>query len=169
MVRLLCRKHILNSDYLAINFQRIYCGACSFLTVLPIRIRDPVPFWSLIPNPYFESLVTIFWVKSSIILWKLAQIIFLQHFKNKIVLILWNLWRQKKGIQQFLFHPCLSMLFLDPGTEIWDPGWEKTGSGIRDKHSGSATLLFDICIFYFYIYICAYHLPITYCIQKHKS
>jgi hypothetical protein len=26
----------------------------------------------------------------------------------------------------------------DPGSEIWDPGWEKTG--IRDKHPGSATL-----------------------------
>jgi hypothetical protein len=26
----------------------------------------------------------------------------------------------------------------DPG--IWDPGWKKFGSGIRDKHPGSATL-----------------------------
>jgi hypothetical protein len=24
---------------------------------------------------------------------------------------------------------------------IWDPGWKKVGSGIRDKHPGSATLL----------------------------
>ncbi len=27
----------------------------------------------------------------------------------------------------------------DPGSEIWDPGWEKTR--IRDKHPGSATLI----------------------------
>jgi hypothetical protein len=31
----------------------------------------------------------------------------------------------------------------DPGSEIRDPGWEKPGSGIRDKHPGSATLLFN--------------------------
>jgi hypothetical protein len=46
-------------------------------------IRDPgtgigffrIPdLWSRIPNPYFESLVTFFWVKSSIIRRKLAQI-----------------------------------------------------------------------------------------------
>jgi hypothetical protein len=79
--------------------------------VLRIRIRDPVPFWLLdpgsgidffwIPNlgsqtHIFESLVTIFWVKSSIILWKLAQIFFIQHFKNKIILNFMNLWLQKK-------------------------------------------------------------------------
>ncbi len=29
--------------------------------------------WSRIPNQYFESLVTIFWVKRSIIIWKLVQ------------------------------------------------------------------------------------------------
>jgi hypothetical protein len=27
------------------------------------------------------------------------------------------------------------------GPWIWDPGWKKFGSGIRDKHPGSATLL----------------------------
>jgi hypothetical protein len=30
-------------------------------------------------------------------------------------------------------------VFWDPGSEIRDPGWEKTR--IRDKHPGSATLL----------------------------
>jgi hypothetical protein len=35
----------------------------------------------------------------------------------------------------------------DPGSRmetvrIRDPGWKKVGSGIRDKHPGSATLLF---------------------------
>jgi hypothetical protein len=24
---------------------------------------------------------------------------------------------------------------------IWDPGWKKVGSGIREKHLGSATLV----------------------------
>ena len=68
-----------------------------------LRIRDPVPFWPLdpgsgigffripdlgsrIPYPYFWKLNdNFFWVKSSIILWKLAQIFFLQHLKNKII------------------------------------------------------------------------------------
>jgi hypothetical protein len=36
------------------------------------------------------------------------------------------------------FHPSLLLLCLDPGSEIRDPGWVKSGSGIRDKHSGSA-------------------------------
>ncbi len=67
------------------------------------RIRDPVPFWprfrgSWIQNRFFsgsrisdpgsqthifESLVTIFWVKNSIILWKLAQIVFFSILKIK--------------------------------------------------------------------------------------
>jgi hypothetical protein len=34
----------------------------------------------------------------------------------------------------------------DPGSRmetvrIWDPGWKKVGSGIRDKYPGSATLV----------------------------
>ncbi len=33
------------------------------------------------------------------------------------------------------------LLFLDPGSEIRDPGWLKIR--IRDKHPGSATLLFS--------------------------
>jgi hypothetical protein len=36
------------------------------------------------------------------------------------------------------FHPSLLLLFLDPGSEIRDPGWVKIR--IRDKHPGSATL-----------------------------
>ena len=62
------------------------------------RIRDPVPFWPLdpesgisffripdpnFPNHSFESLMTIFWVKSSIILWKLGQIFFFNTSKLK--------------------------------------------------------------------------------------
>ncbi len=56
--------------------------------VLRIRIRDPGlgPFWPLDPGSQthiFESLVTTFWVKSSIILWNLAQIFFLSSSKIK--------------------------------------------------------------------------------------
>jgi hypothetical protein len=37
------------------------------------------------------------------------------------------------------FHSSLLLLFLDPGSEIRDPGWVKIW--IRDKHPGSATLI----------------------------
>jgi len=62
-----------------------------------LRIRDPVPFWPLDPGsgigffhiPYpgsqihiFESLLTIFWLKSSIILWTWAQIFFSSAHQN---------------------------------------------------------------------------------------
>ncbi len=32
------------------------------------------------------------------------------------------------------------MQIPDPGWKNSDPGWKKVGSGIRDKHPGSATL-----------------------------
>ncbi len=89
------------------------CGCtvntCPVQSVLRIRIRDPdwglFDHWirdpgsgiglfripdprSRIPDPgsqthIFESLVTTFWVKSSIILWNLAQIFFLSSSKIK--------------------------------------------------------------------------------------
>jgi hypothetical protein len=42
------------------------------------------------------------------------------------------------------------MRIRDPGSgmetvRIRDPGWKKVGSGIRDKHPGSATLLLFVC------------------------
>ncbi len=71
----------------------------SLLTaVLRIRIRDPVPFWPLdpgsgirnrfFPDPgsqdhIFKTFLTIFLVKSSIILWKLAQNFFFSTWKLK--------------------------------------------------------------------------------------
>jgi hypothetical protein len=48
----------------------------------------------------------------------------------------------KNGLKKKNFHPCLLLLFLDPGSEIRDPGWVKIR--IRDKHPGSATLLATI-------------------------
>ncbi len=41
------------------------------------------------------------------------------------------------------FHPSLLLRFLDPGSEIWDPGsgkGKKSGSRIRDKHLRSEPL-----------------------------
>jgi hypothetical protein len=38
------------------------------------------------------------------------------------------------------------LLFLYPGSETRDPGWVKTGSGIRDKHPGSATLQYMVLV-----------------------
>ncbi len=129
-------------------------------SVLLIRIRDPVPFGLLDPGPesgigffpdpgsrildpwsqthIFESLVSIFCDKSSIILWKLAQIIFSGISKIKWFSILWNLWLQKKVWQPIFFRPSLLLLFLDPGSKIRDPGWVKIR--IRDKYPRSATL-----------------------------
>ncbi len=57
-------------------------------SVLRIRIRDPVPFWPLDPvsqiqNPYFWELSDNFLGKSSLILWKLAQIFFFSLSKVK--------------------------------------------------------------------------------------
>ena len=58
----------------------------------------------------------------------------------------------KNGLTKKFFHPCLLLLFLDPGSGIRDPGSgirdpgsgmgknQDPGSGIRDKHPGSATL-----------------------------
>ncbi len=59
-----------------------------------LRIWDPVPFWPLDPGSrinIFESLVTIFWVKCTIILCELAQILFFTCSKKKKLSILWYL------------------------------------------------------------------------------
>jgi hypothetical protein len=86
-------------------FKIFYIKILQLYAVLRIRIRDQVLFLPLDPDPeirnrcfsgsrisdpdhesqteILERLVTHFWVKSSIILCKLAQIFFLQHFKIK--------------------------------------------------------------------------------------
>jgi hypothetical protein len=46
----------------------------------------------------------------------------------------------KKGMTTNFFHPSLLLRFLDPGSGMGI----KSGSGIRDKHPGSATLLLRI-------------------------
>jgi hypothetical protein len=107
-------------------------------SVLVTSVADPDPgsgaFWPLDPgsgmgffripdpNPIFlESLVTIFWVKSFKILWKLAQIFFLQHFKNKIIYNFVKFVGIKKGLTKKKFStPPFSWGFW-----IRDPGWVK--------------------------------------------
>jgi hypothetical protein len=79
--------------------------------VLRIRIRDPVPFCPLDPGSgigffqisdpgsqthTFESFMTIFWVKNSIILGKLTQTFFFSTSKLTLYTILSNLWLHKK-------------------------------------------------------------------------
>ncbi len=121
---------------------------------------DPVPFWPLdpgsgigffpdlesrIPNPYFWELIDNFWGKKFYNSLKIGPNFFLQHFKTKIICNSVKMWLHKKLWQQFLFHPSLLLLFLDPGSEIQYPGSEirdprsgirDPGSEIRDPRSG---------------------------------
>ncbi len=110
--------------------------------MLRIWTRDPVLFWPLdmrsgigfirIPD-IFESLVTIFWAKSSIIRWKLAQIYFFNISKiNNFQLC--ELCGYKKRYDKNFFSP-LSFVAVF-GSGIRDQGWVKIR--IRDKHSGYA-------------------------------
>ncbi len=66
---------------------------------------------------------------------------FLQHLKNKIIFNLVKFVVTKKGLTTNFFSP-LSFVAVF-GSGIRDPGsgmGKKSGSGIRDKHPGSATL-----------------------------
>jgi hypothetical protein len=67
---------------------------------------------------------------------KIGPNFFLQHFKNKIVQFCEIYGSKKRYDNKFFFHPCLSLLFLDPRSGIWD------------KHPGSATLVQIIPQFY---------------------
>ena len=85
---------------------------CYLPTLLQIRIRDPVPFWPLdpdlgsgigffripYPKPIFWELTDKFLSKKFYNSYSLktGPNFFLQHFKNKIISFLWNLWLQKK-------------------------------------------------------------------------
>ncbi len=112
-----------------------------------LRIRDPEPFSPrsgirdrFFPDPgsrthIFGSLVTIFWIKSSIIIWKLAQIYFFISSKIKIIFNLVKFVATKKGMtSNFFFIPLLCCCFW-----IRDPEWVKFR--IQDTHPGSATLV----------------------------
>ncbi len=109
--------------------------------VLRIRIWDLVLFWPLDPgsgigffgsripdlgsrnpNPYFWGLSDNFLSKKFYNSWKLAQIFFLQHFKNKIIFSYVKFVATKKGMRTYFFSP-LSFAAV-------------FGSGIRDPGSG---------------------------------
>jgi hypothetical protein len=99
--------------------------------VLQIRIRDP---GSRIPNPYFESLVTIFWGKIFYYSLKIGPIFF-RHFKNKNNLQFCEIYGYKKGKTTkttFCFHPSLLLLFWDPDLRSGNMGKNQNpGSGIN--------------------------------------
>jgi hypothetical protein len=50
---------------------------------------------------------------------------FLQRFKNKIIFNFVKFVATKKSMKTIFFHPSLLLRFLDPGSEIRDPGWVK--------------------------------------------
>ena len=56
---------------------------------------------------------------------KIASNYFLQHFKNKIIFNFVKFAATKNGMIKKMFHPSHLLLFLDPGSEIRDPGWVK--------------------------------------------
>jgi hypothetical protein len=106
------------------------------IAVLRIRIRDPVPFCTLdpgsgigffrirdpgsrIPNTYFESIVKMFWVKSSIILLKIGSNFFLKYFKNLIIFYFVEFVATKKVDTKFLSPLSFVAVF---GSEIRDLG-----------------------------------------------
>ncbi len=96
-----------------------------------IRNRFFPDLGSQIPNPYFWELSDNFLCKKFYNSLTIGLNFFFQHFKNKIVQFGKIYGSKKKAWQQIFFHPCLSLLFLDPGSGIRDPGWVKSGSGIN--------------------------------------
>ncbi len=87
------------------------------------RIPDPKPIF-----------LRAFWAKSSIILWKLDQIFFFSISKiNNLQFC--EIYRYKKGMTtNFFFTPLFCCCF-------WFRDLESVKIRIRDKHSGSATLI----------------------------
>jgi hypothetical protein len=61
--------------------------------------------------------MTVFWVKSSKILCKLAQIFFFTCSKKENIFN-FVLFMDTKKVEQIVFHPSLLLLFLDPGSGI---------------------------------------------------
>jgi hypothetical protein len=126
-------------------------GSGPFLTP-GSEIRDPgseIGFFrildvgSRIPNPYFDSLLTIFWAKCAVILCKVAQIFLSTSSKIKWLKNFVTFVATKKDMTKIFFHPSLLLLFLDPGSEIWDPGWIKIR--IRDPQHCSVLVHLPTC------------------------
>ncbi len=133
--------------------------------MLRIRIRDPMPLWTLdpgirnrflsdpripdlgsrIPNPYFWEASDKFLGKKFFYSLKGGPNFFLQHFKSKIIYNFCEICGYKKKCMATIFFSSpLSFVAVfgsgirDPRSWIRDPWWVKIR--IRDKHPGSATL-----------------------------
>jgi hypothetical protein len=61
--------------------------------------------------------------------WKIGPNFFLRHIKNKTIFSFVKFVATKNGLTKKIFHPCLLLLFLDPGSEIRDPVWVKINPG----------------------------------------
>ncbi len=117
------------------------CGSGSGIRCLfDPWIRDPewVFSGSRIPRPYLEELFDNFLGKTFYNSLKIGPNIFLQHFKTKII---YNFVKFCGYIKRFDIKFFFTSLFC---CCFWirDPGWVKIR--IRDKHPGSATLLYEI-------------------------
>jgi len=125
-------------------------GSGAFLTPgSGIRNRFFPDPGSQIPDPesythIFESLATIFWLKISIILQKLAPNIFPAFQKYNNVQFCEICGYIKRYDIKFFFTPlfCCCFWIRDPRSGFRDG--KKSGSGIRDKHPGSATLVLTL-------------------------
>ncbi len=128
---------VYGSPYLAVLFfqiGRIRRGRARDFRLPVLQIRTGIrTLFSPDPDPgsqihIFESLMTIFWAESSIILCKLAQIFFFTSSKLIYFTILWFLWLLKKVGQRIFFTPLFCCCFW-----IRDPGWTKVRIGINIK------------------------------------
>ena len=88
----------------------------------------------------FQNLLTIL-VKKFYNSLKIGPNFFLQQFKTENLQFCEICGYIKSYDNKIFFHPSLLLLFL-----IRDPGWLKSGSGIWDKHPGSAMLLYAVLI-----------------------
>ncbi len=121
--------------------------------MLRIRIRDPVTLWPLdpgsgigffpdpgsrIPNPYFWELNDNFLGKKLYNSLKIGPNFFLVHFKNKIIYL------QFCEICRYIKKYDKKISYLSFVAVFGSGMGKKSGSRIRDKHPGSATLSFVI-------------------------
>ncbi len=103
-------------------------GSGAFLTPgSGIRNRFFPDLESRILNPYIWELNDNFLCKKFYNSLKIGPNFFLQHLKTKIIfnLVKFVATYRKKLWQKFFFHSSLLLLFLNPGSEIRDPGWVK--------------------------------------------
>ncbi len=106
---------------------------------------DPV---SRIPNPYFWELSDNFFGIKFYNSLKIGPNFFLQLFNTKIICNFVKFVATLKVMTTNFFHPSLLLLFLDPWSEIRDPGWVKSGSAtLPFSHDDSKK---SLILFYFF-------------------